>query len=259
MKITANTILKALSDKHWQDIFISECKTGPSGYKGCVRLDAWVMKKSWANPLTIGYEIKVSRSDFLNDRKWQSYLPYCNEFYFVSPFKLILPSEIPADVGLLWLSSTGTRLFTKKKAPYRQIIIPEELYRYIMMWRSHIISEYHRPSPEKFWKDWMEEKEQKVKFGSKVGKRIQVVIKKEIESVNRKNKYLIERMEKYDEIKKRIEDMGFDVSKPLNEWEVFNKLQELKDIIPSKLVRVVKSLREDLNSFQIELDRLKGE
>jgi len=30
----------------------------------------------------VGYEIKVSKSDFFNDIKWQEYLPMCNELFF---------------------------------------------------------------------------------------------------------------------------------------------------------------------------------
>lgn len=55
--------------------------------KGCVR----------------GYEIKVSRQDFLTDKKWQEYLPYCNQFYFVVPKGLILPEELPPEIGLIYI------------------------------------------------------------------------------------------------------------------------------------------------------------
>lgn len=63
--ITAKAILELLRAKHAEDVFVPECKTGPSQGHDHSRFDAWVMKKSWANAATIGYEIKVSRSDFL--------------------------------------------------------------------------------------------------------------------------------------------------------------------------------------------------
>ena len=49
-----------------------------------------------------GYEIKVSRSDFVNDTKWQDYLPYCHQFYFVCPPDLIQPDELPKEIGLMY-------------------------------------------------------------------------------------------------------------------------------------------------------------
>ena len=91
VKLTSQDILRALEQKHWKDVFVSECKNGRS-YGGHLRMDAWVMTPSWANQCSIVYEIKVSRSDFLNDKKYQHYFPYCNEFYFVCPPKLIQPN-----------------------------------------------------------------------------------------------------------------------------------------------------------------------
>ncbi len=135
--ISSKTILEALSYKHSEDIFIPECKNG-SSFGGHLRMDAWVLKRSWAHPLAIGYEIKVSRGDYEADEKWRGYMEYCNEFYFVCPSNLIQPDELPDDTGLFWLSKTGTRLYKKKKAKYRNLTIPEDLYRYILMWRTKI-------------------------------------------------------------------------------------------------------------------------
>jgi len=62
--MTAKDIIKILSHKHRDDVFVTECKNGPSN-RGYLRLDAWVMARSWARPKVTGYEVKVSRSDFL--------------------------------------------------------------------------------------------------------------------------------------------------------------------------------------------------
>lgn len=48
-----------------------------------------------------GFEIKVSRSDFLKDDKWQTYLRYFNRFFFVTPPGLIKPDELPPEIYLL--------------------------------------------------------------------------------------------------------------------------------------------------------------
>jgi len=50
-----------------------------------------------------GFEFKVSRSDFLADKKWEKYLKYCNTFSFVCPYGMIAKKEIPTGIGLLWI------------------------------------------------------------------------------------------------------------------------------------------------------------
>lgn len=137
--ISAEDILKLLAQKHRKDIFVPQCKTGPTWYcnKGLLILDAWVMKKSWLNPLVIGYELKISRNDFLNDKKWRGYLSFCNEFYFVSLKNIIFPPELPEEAGLMY--KAGSRLFTKKKSIYRNIEIPTTIFEYILMNRIKVI------------------------------------------------------------------------------------------------------------------------
>tara|TARA_Y100001937_G_scaffold50513_1_gene70350 strand:+ start:60705 stop:61457 length:753 start_codon:yes stop_codon:yes gene_type:complete len=137
LKCNASEILRLLRSRHKDDVFVDEVKTGPTG-NGLLILDAWAMKKSWSRPSTIGYEIKVSRSDFTRDSKWHGYLDYCNEFYFVAPPGIIRPDELPPEAGLLTVASTKTKVFTKKKAVYRKGPIPNSLYRYLLMCRCEI-------------------------------------------------------------------------------------------------------------------------
>jgi hypothetical protein len=69
------------------------------GSKGYI-LDGFAMSKAYGGMKTIGYEVKVSRSDFLQDKKWQNYLPVCNTFYFVSPPDVISKADLPDGIGL---------------------------------------------------------------------------------------------------------------------------------------------------------------
>ena len=89
MSIETDDIKVLLKYRHKDDIFVTECKTGSSWFSEIQMLDGWAMKKKWSQPLSVGYEIKISRGDFLNDNKWMGYLPYCNELYFVCPVGLI--------------------------------------------------------------------------------------------------------------------------------------------------------------------------
>ena len=87
-----------------------------------------------------GFEIKVSHSDFLREkreverggywfgevhparRKCDRYLKYCHLFYYVCPEGIIQPSEIEDPAGLLWVRSGQEYQyshFSVKKRPKR--------------------------------------------------------------------------------------------------------------------------------------------
>jgi len=151
--ITEQQIIDVLASKHTRDLFVPHCKIGPSwGFSErcvCGRayrssgfiLDAWVMPFSWTRPI-IGYEVKISRSDFLRDRKWMGYLNYCNLFYFVTPWGLLDSKEIPAEAGLIWTTKTGSGIRYQKKAPSRWWhSIPQGIFQYVLMWRKDCLEE----------------------------------------------------------------------------------------------------------------------
>ena len=138
--MTADIILQALKNRHWEDVFIPECKTGPTWFNHNLRkFDAWVMTRSWVNLRMIGYEIKVSRNDFKQDKKWREYLPYCHQLYFICPWGLIQPEEINGEAGLCWLSKNGKRIYIKKHVLQRDIEIPVELLIHVVMSRTVVM------------------------------------------------------------------------------------------------------------------------
>jgi hypothetical protein len=99
-KVTAFEITKALGKRHRNEFFITECKNGPTIYgSGLLQFDAVAIYKSWANPQIRGYEIKVSRSDFLQDNKYSLYLPYFHEFYFAVPKGMVQRQEVEENIG----------------------------------------------------------------------------------------------------------------------------------------------------------------
>ena len=149
-KITASDIITMLADKHYEDIFVPACKTDSSyGFGGRLfQLDAWVLRRSWVawaldkygvpvnKGATIGYEIKISRSDFTGDKKWRFYLDFCHRFFFVCPNGLIQPGELPREAGLLWTTKNGNRLRMVKDAPVRAIKYPVGPLLYALIVRS---------------------------------------------------------------------------------------------------------------------------
>jgi len=128
--MTSLDIKKILEKKHKDDFFLCEVKTTAT-VRGLGIVDAFAMKKSWAHPCITIYEIKITRNDFIRDQKWMKYLPFCNEFYFISPKDLIKESEIPKDAGLYYVSKARVKVV--KKAPYRSEPIDNDIFRYVLM------------------------------------------------------------------------------------------------------------------------------
>lgn len=118
-KVTSTDIKLALKEFHngKPSYFITECKTCSTYFpdpQGLLKFDGLAITKSYTKPNIIGYEIKVSRNDFLQDNKWHLYLQYCNEFYFVVPKGLVKKEELPDHVEALLLLSTALRLLKRR-------------------------------------------------------------------------------------------------------------------------------------------------
>lgn len=120
-EVTARDLKIALAKKHRTEFFLTEVKNGPTMYGGHLQFDAVAIYKSWAHPKIVGYEIKVSRSDFLKDNKYSLYLPYFHEFYFITPTGLVQRQEVENDIGLIWYNPEKGSLTTKKRAVYRNM------------------------------------------------------------------------------------------------------------------------------------------
>lgn len=130
-QVTADEIKEALEDKHRNrvrpDLFYTEVKNGSTFLPRDGQLyilDALAIRPSWSDPRFIGYEIKVSRSDFLQDEKWQNYRDYCNEFSFVCPTGLIDSEELPKEVGLMYYNPLKESVRTVR-VPQKQTKPPD--------------------------------------------------------------------------------------------------------------------------------------
>lgn len=138
MKVKAHEIKYALSQKHKRtnDFFLTEVKNGPTHTATeLFIIDALAIKKSWVNPMFTGYEIKVSRNDFLQDEKWPAYRKYCHRLDFVCPTGMIQPNELPDDIGLIYYNPEKKTLHTRRKGKIRDIEMPYEMLYYIIMTR----------------------------------------------------------------------------------------------------------------------------
>lgn len=181
----AGAVLAMLEARHHKDVFVSECKDGPTWGGGAMRLDAWAMKRSWAHPCTTGYEIKVSRSDWLNDKKWPAYTDLVHEFYLVAPDGVIDVAEVPAGIGLMRVPKTGDRLMVKRKAAHKEPA-PEAqnlLLTYVLMSRATIDAPLRHRTTIEDWKAWLKSKRDMVVVGHKVSKALREAYERDVRDV----------------------------------------------------------------------------
>lgn len=215
----SNDLKRLLANKHTKDIVVHECPISTAYSTGYGQIDTWVLKPSWANPVIWGYEIKVSRQDFLNDSKWTKYLPYCNEFYFVVPPGIADVSEIPENAGLMVAAKTGTMLFKKKKAPYREIERQDmaEVFQAVLMNRARIM-----PAGQRYGDLTRDERIEKwrstVKTGQDVGWMVGEKIQDELREMRRKLNEAARTVENVESFKTRLRSHGIDPD--ANFWEV---------------------------------------
>lgn len=250
---SAHTILEALAVRHSKDVFIPECKDGPTHYSSHMRIDAWAMNRSWAHPVATAYEIKVSRADFLKDNKWPAYLPLCNQFYFVTPPDLISLSEVPAEAG--WLVIAGSRLLTKKKAPHRAIQLPEEIYRYILMCRVVVgRSEYQieRTKDERVqeWRQFVSRRVELRELGYQVSK----AIREKADALSLENERLKKRMTEYDDTRSFLSGLGIDPDHAVSTWSVEDRLKEQEALFPKHWIWTMRDLRNALDRALKQLE-----
>lgn len=96
---------------------------------GSMRIDAAIIdvSKRWIR----GFEIKVSRSDFLRDEKWQTYTEFCSSLSIVCPEGLIRPDEVPAPFGLLYVRADGSVRWLRKPKRFQRRNGLAWLYQYV--------------------------------------------------------------------------------------------------------------------------------
>jgi len=211
-RMNSTTVLNALLQRHTKDVCVSECKDGPTRQtRTHRRMDLWVMPRSWAKMNITGYEIKVTRSDFLADNKWRSYLPYCHSFYFAAPDGVLDISELPAEAGYMRITNNGARAVCKKKAPFRKVDIPAQVYQYILMCRAEIDPaggpvDSHRV----YWQRWLEKKELDLELGRRVSATLQKRISEEILQVREAQRKLNMRLAGLGHIERFCKEYGLD-------------------------------------------------
>jgi len=218
--LTAGDIWTMLKRRHDKDVIMQEVSTGTSGKRDYGRVDAWAMRCSYTKPMSWGYEIKVSRQDFLRDDKWPVYMSICRQFYFACPHGLIQPEELPAECGLLWASKNGGRFTTKRKAVTRDVHPPEDF------WMSMIMNRFRAGDGEEPWlarrkrsfslQDFLDDENQR----KKLGKRINDERLKQIADDQYDRRSIEARLAAYDELIPLLRELGLGPEQDDRTWRL---------------------------------------
>jgi len=256
--ITASQILGLLETKHNKDVFIAECKNGETwGARDLLKLDAWVLQRTYSPLTTIGYEIKCSRADFENDQKWVGYLDLCHLFYFVCPAGLIRSTDIPSNIGLIWVSRAG-KLHTKRKATRTTPDIQKQngLLIYALMSRSKIVANmmdinYANEPPDKLqeYRDIVERANERKELAYFVKDHI----KKYAEEVYRKDAEFGNREYAIKNFEERLAKLGIVWDSKNSDWmdrtRVTNEIDILGKQIDDTTMRNIETVGNHLNNL----------
>lgn len=96
----------------WYGVYVPEFTYGDK------RIDAAIIDvhKRWVR----GFEIKVSRADFLKDHKWQNYAEFTSSLCIVCPENLISGDEISKPFGLIWVDEQKYIKWIKKPKRFQR-------------------------------------------------------------------------------------------------------------------------------------------
>lgn len=246
--VSAFDIKKALAKKHGnREFFITECKTGPTG-TGMLQFDGLAIYKSWAHPNIVGYEVKISRSDFLRDAKYTRYMPYCHELYFVTPTGMVQRQEVEENIGLIWYNPATGGLTTKKKAIHRNIEISSELLLYIIMNRLDSDRLPFTSDKAEYWREWINEKISNRELGYQVKSKLLDKIAQQEQELRRfrDNK---EDREELDAIDKVMERHGI--------RSFWRRAQTIDEALSRGYPRELDNLQQRLQDAAASIERLK--
>ena len=261
--MNSNDVCRVLARRHESDVFVDQCKTGATQRSRPGELqvmDAWAMAKSWAHPCVTCYEIKVTRSDFLGDRKWRGYLPYCNRMFFATPWKLVAPEELPGEeCGLIWVTENGGRCMVKRPAKYREVSIPEDLWRYILMWRTRITDDYERHVPDRAQevRNFLD-KDAELK---EIGRRFARHVAEKAKKIEWENDRLVSENKLLAGVKDMLSELGFDNVHQLREWRMREQVVEALASMPPEWGKVREAARrfiEVYTNVEKTMDALTG-
>lgn len=258
LTIKAETLLKSMTRVSYavsalgnNPVMAAMCMQAGGGQLNFVGL---AMTRSYTAPCITGYEIKVSRSDFLGDNKWHLYLQYCNELYFVVPVGLVTKDEIPENVGLIYYYPKTGKLLKKRRAVYRKIEEPVGVYKYIIYSRLDRERIPFYEGRAEYAKDYLADQREKRKigrdFGSKMAKDLQDC-QERLERLNNVEGQ-IEQLHKIEKILEKHQILGWRWYRNMDD-----ALKDLDDALGSSYPKELGRVEDDLQRVLDNLRKIK--
>lgn len=205
----------------------------------------------------IGYEIKCTTADWRRDDKIHDYMPLCHLLYIVAPKGVVPPDELPAGVGLLEPVGGAGRLQTRRKATRREVALPAELLVYVLMCRTKITREQVQPE-DRNWRreelrEWVEGKRERQHLATAVSAKIREAYMLLDERI-RNEKY---RHDELENVRRRITELGFDVSRPVSEWEVKRRIEAMNRTVDGHTLNQLRTVASTISKLADALERLR--
>jgi len=261
----ANDVLKMLESRHAKDAFFSEVAIDSNKR----RMDAWAMIPSYSKSLTIAYEIKVTRRDFVQDIKMHEYTMYANEAYLVCPSDVAKPDELPDGWGLLHVS--GSRLMTKKKAQYRDTDIPEAFYQALIAskvrrWDGSLISREieRRVQGVATYEDYVAGKKTLADIGYQMGRKLSEDLynfEREKSRLENRREELESRLAAWEKLCSKVKSkLGVDIRRLYdNEWSINPVFRDLSKILQGPqydLFEAIEQMYQQMQELKIKLGNI---
>lgn len=258
--MNAETLVRLLAERHAADVFVAECKNGRSWGASPMRLDAWALKRSWSPLHCYGYEVKVSRRDFMQDDKWPGYLDCCHSFYFVAPPGVIDTAELPAEVGLIVASKNGRRLYTKRKAAYRDIEVSPDILFYVLMSRVRVVANMYEandrePDTVEQWRAWLAQKDDERQTGHLAAAQIARMVEERVRKVKDENTELRKENQHLAEVRALCAELG--IKPDPYGWHngLRAKIEAARELVPLGLLADAEQLCDKLRTLHDRLTR----
>ena len=213
------TLEQRLAWRHAKDLWVPECKDGATQSREHRRIDGWAMLRTWSPPTIIGYECKVSRSDWLRDQKFGDYRRMCHLLYVVAEKGIVEPSELPDGVGLM-VPIGADRLKTVRKAARHDGPIHEGVYQYILMCRAEIKAEHPSDSrPER-----VQRYRQMMTDAKDVGEAVARIVSRRVEEERQRANAAERRARDLEHLDRRLRELGLDPTREATTWALDEKL-----------------------------------
>ena len=160
---------------------------------------------------------------------------------------------------MLWVSKNARLLHIKKKAPYREIEIPQDLFIYILMCRTKIVSSTlsydganRRDVNIRYWKDWLAKKLEDRNLGYRVSEGIRETVKKKILDVQAENERLRREIESLMDIREFCARLGIN---DVNKYAARNLIQEAAQGMPTSFLRNLDDCIGHLQNFRKKMEQ----